>query len=201
VFSRSADERSESPIAHPVGAIRFAIVPDGHRDGGNYVATSRHDCHIAVMLDAGRDANLRADAGSRRELTMNNIVFLNESESPSFAQDEIVDMALAVDDVCKVLEIPPEDAPTLKSIAERVVEHARRGERDPEVLAERVISELRSVESPETQAVESPIEEPMGRSLESAVERALAGELFPEERPAEQTTVQSAEAPRGDKVE
>lgn len=60
-----------------------------------------------------------------------------------FAEDEIVDMAHAVDDVCKVLEIPPEDAPTLKSIAERVVEHARRGERDPAVLAELVIDELR----------------------------------------------------------
>jgi hypothetical protein len=70
------------------------------------------------------------------------IEFLDES--PSFAQDQIVDMALAVDDVCKVLEIPPEDAPTLKSIAERVVEHAKRGERDPSVLAERVISELRA---------------------------------------------------------
>ena len=51
--------------------------------------------------------------------------------SPSFAQDEIVDMAHAVDDICEVLEISPEDAPTLKSIAERVVEHAKRGERDP----------------------------------------------------------------------
>ena len=44
----------------------------------------------------------------------------------------------------KVLEISPEDAPTLKSIAERVVEHAKRGERDPAVLAELVISELRA---------------------------------------------------------
>ena len=67
--------------------------------------------------------------------------------SPSFAQDEIVDMALAVDDVCKVLDIPPEDAPTLKSIAERVIEHAKRGERDPAILAERVISELRAAET------------------------------------------------------
>jgi hypothetical protein len=125
-----------------------------------------------------------------------NIVFLNESESPPFAQDEIVDMALAVDDVCKVLEIPTEDAPTLKSIAARVVEHARRGERDPEVLAERVISELRSVESPETHQVESPIEEPMGRTLESAVERALAGEMFPEQSTAEPRPDESAEAPR-----
>ena len=74
-----------------------------------------------------------------------SIEFLNDS--PPFAQDEIVDMALAVDDVCKVLEIPPEDAPTLKSIAERVIEHAKRGERDPAVLAERVISELRATES------------------------------------------------------
>jgi hypothetical protein len=139
--------------------------------------------------------------GLRRELTMSNIVFLNESESPSFAQDEIVDMALAVDDVCKVLEIPTEDAPTLKSIAARVVEHARRGERDPEVLAERVISELRQVESPETHQVESPIEQPMGRSLESAVERALAGELFPEQSTAEPRSDESADAPRrGDKV-
>jgi hypothetical protein len=64
-------------------------------------------------------------------------------ESPPFADDEIVGMAHAVDDVCKVLEIPPEDAPTLKSIAERVVELAREGERDPAALAERVISELR----------------------------------------------------------
>lgn len=72
------------------------------------------------------------------------------AESPPFAQDEIVDMALAVDDVCKVLEIPPEDAPTLKSIAERVIEHAKRGERDPAVLAERVISELRATESAES---------------------------------------------------
>jgi hypothetical protein len=129
-----------------------------------------------------------------------NIVFLNESESPPFAQDEIVDMALAVDDVCKVLEIPTEDAPTLKSIAARVVEHARRGERDPEVLAERVISELRQVESPETHQVESSIEQPMGRTLESAVERALAGELFPEPGTAEPRPGDSADAPRtGDK--
>lgn len=74
-----------------------------------------------------------------------SIVFLNES--PPFAQDEIVDMARAVDDVCEVLEIVPEDAPTLKSIAARVIEHARRGERDPAVLAERVIGEMRAVES------------------------------------------------------
>jgi hypothetical protein len=75
------------------------------------------------------------------DVTMSSIVFLHNS--PSFADDEIVDMALAVDDVCKVLEISPDDAPALKSIAERVVDHARRGERDPEVLAERVISEMR----------------------------------------------------------
>jgi hypothetical protein len=73
--------------------------------------------------------------------TMSSIVFLHES--PSFTEDEIVDMALAVDDVCDVLEISPDDAPALRSIAERVVAHARRGERDPDVLAERVISEMR----------------------------------------------------------
>jgi hypothetical protein len=70
-----------------------------------------------------------------------SIVFLRES--PPFEQDEIVDMALAVDDICEVLEISSEDAPTLKSIAERVVEHAKRGERDPAVLAELVVSEIR----------------------------------------------------------
>jgi hypothetical protein len=74
-----------------------------------------------------------------------SIVFLRES--PPFAQDEIVDMAHAVDDVCNVLEIAPDDAPTMKSIAERVVEHAKRGERDPAVLAERVISEMRTAET------------------------------------------------------
>lgn len=71
-----------------------------------------------------------------------SIVFLRDS--PPFARDEIVDMALAVDDVCKILEIAPDDAPTLKSIAERVVEHAKRGERDPAVLAERVADEMRT---------------------------------------------------------
>ena len=76
------------------------------------------------------------------------IVFL--PESPPFAQHEIVDMAHAVDDICEVLEISPEDAPTLKSIAERVVEHARRGERDPAVLAERVISEMRGAAEAES---------------------------------------------------
>jgi hypothetical protein len=72
------------------------------------------------------------------------IVFL--PESPSFAPDEIADMARAVDNVCEVLEIPPEDAPTMKSIAERVVEHALRGERDPDVLAERVINDMRTAD-------------------------------------------------------
>jgi hypothetical protein len=74
-----------------------------------------------------------------------NIVFLRES--PPFAQDEIVDMAHAVDDICAVLEIAPDDAPALKSIAERVVEHASRGERDPAVLAEQVISEMRDAKA------------------------------------------------------
>jgi tripartite-type tricarboxylate transporter receptor subunit TctC len=64
-----------------------------------------------------------------------------------FAQDDIVDMAHAVDDVRKVLEIAAEDAPTMKSIAERVIEHAKRGVRDPAVLAERVISEIRDSET------------------------------------------------------
>ena len=71
-----------------------------------------------------------------------SIVFL--PTSPSFAQEDIVDMALAVDDICEILEISPDDAPTLKSIAERVVEHARRGERDPAVLAELVVDEIRA---------------------------------------------------------
>ena len=71
-----------------------------------------------------------------------SIVFL--PESPPFADDEIKVMAHAVDDVCKILEIPPEDAPTLKSIAERVVEYARRGELDRAVLAELVIDDFRA---------------------------------------------------------
>jgi hypothetical protein len=130
---------------------------------------------------------------------MSNIVFLNDGESPSFEQDEIVDMALAVDDVCKVLDIPTEDAPTLKSIAARVVEHARRGERDPEVLAERVISELRLVESPATHQSESPIQQPMGRTLESAVERALLGEMFPIAPSDEPRPDESADAKHDEK--
>jgi hypothetical protein len=80
-----------------------------------------------------------------------SVVFLRES--PSFAREEIVDMAHAVDDICKALEISPDDAQTMKAIAARVVEHAKRGERNPEVLAERVVSEMRAeqkADSPET---------------------------------------------------
>jgi hypothetical protein len=75
-----------------------------------------------------------------------SIVFLPESPQ-SFAEDEIVNMAHAVDDVCQVLEIAPDDAPTMKFIATRVIEHASQGERDPAVLAERVISEMRASEA------------------------------------------------------
>ena len=66
---------------------------------------------------------------------------VGSNDNPPFAQDVIADMARAVDNVCEILEISPEDAPTIKFIAERVVDHAKRGERDPAVLAERVIDE------------------------------------------------------------
>ena len=36
--------------------------PARTRDRGNYVATSRHHCHIGVMFTADRDANVLADA-------------------------------------------------------------------------------------------------------------------------------------------
>lgn len=74
-----------------------------------------------------------------------SIVFQGESPPP-FGEDDIVNLAHAVDDVCKVLEIPPDDAPAMKSIAERVIDHANRGERDPAALAELVISEMRTAE-------------------------------------------------------
>ena len=75
-----------------------------------------------------------------------NVVVLKDSAS--FAQNEIADLARAVDTVCDVLEIPSDDAPAMKSVAQRVAAHAKRGERDPEVLTERVISELRAQPSP-----------------------------------------------------
>jgi hypothetical protein len=75
-----------------------------------------------------------------------SIVFLPQSP-PTFAEEEIVDLAHAVDDVCSVLEIAPDDVPTMKLIAVRVIEHASRGERDPTALAELVISELRATET------------------------------------------------------
>ncbi|MPZ41334.1 MAG: hypothetical protein GEU95_25465 [Rhizobiales bacterium] len=111
-----------------------------------FVAKSRRSETSSQSPRSTADAMLRKRM--RRfvtDLVTMSIVFL--SESPPFEQDEIVDMALAVDNVCEVLEIAPEDAPTMKSIAERVVQHARRGERDPEVLAERVISEMRAADS------------------------------------------------------
>ena len=72
-----------------------------------------------------------------------NVVDLKDS-SPSFAQDEIADLARAVDNVCEVLDISPDDTPAIKSIAERVADHAKRGQRDPAILAEHVVSEMRA---------------------------------------------------------
>jgi hypothetical protein len=106
-----------------------------------FVAILRQAHASRIRHRRAGDAKLDPDAGFVSECCKMSIEFL--PESPPFADDEIVGMAHAVDDVCKVLEIPPEDAPTLKSIAERVVELAREGERDPSVLAERVISEMR----------------------------------------------------------
>jgi hypothetical protein len=57
----------------------------------------------------------------------------------AFKPEDIEAMSLAVEDVCKVLQIKPAAAREREVIAVRIVELARRGERSPTRLVEMVL--------------------------------------------------------------
>lgn len=62
-----------------------------------------------------------------------------------FEPDEIRAMSLALDDVCKALELPNSVDPAREVIAVRIIELARRGERSPTRLRDRVLNEANGV--------------------------------------------------------
>jgi len=64
--------------------------------------------------------------------------FLNRAV---FEPDEIQAMSLALDDVCKALKLPDSGNPAREVIAVRIIELARRGERSPTRLRDRVLNE------------------------------------------------------------
>jgi hypothetical protein len=59
----------------------------------------------------------------------------------AFDPDDIQAMSMAFDDVCKALSLPNADKHSREVIAARIVELARRGERNPDRLRDRVLKE------------------------------------------------------------
>jgi hypothetical protein len=59
----------------------------------------------------------------------------------TFEPQDIEAMSLALEEVCKALEIQPGATREREAIAVRIIELCRRGERRPDRLAERVLKE------------------------------------------------------------
>ena len=58
-----------------------------------------------------------------------------------FGPDDIKAMSIALNDVCETLDLPDRAKAVREVIAERIVELARRGERNPTILRDRVLQE------------------------------------------------------------
>ena len=65
----------------------------------------------------------------------------------AFEQKDITAMSMALDDVCRALNIP--DGPTREVIAERIIALATTGERSPTRLRDRVMREAGLADSNE----------------------------------------------------
>ncbi len=63
---------------------------------------------------------------------------------PVFFPRDIQGMSAAFDQVCLALGVQDDDDTSMQIIAERIVELARRGERNPSRLRSRVLREARS---------------------------------------------------------
>ena len=59
----------------------------------------------------------------------------------AFDPKDVSAMAMAFEDICKTLEVPPDAANLREVIAVRIVELAKSGERRQTVLRERVLKE------------------------------------------------------------
>jgi len=62
----------------------------------------------------------------------------------AFDPTDVTAMSVAFEEVCKQLDLPADAATTREIIAIRIVELARRGERNATVLRDQVLSEERS---------------------------------------------------------
>jgi hypothetical protein len=63
-------------------------------------------------------------------------------DNPAFGPDDIKAMSMALDDLCKTLNLSDGAKAAREVLAERIIELARRGERSPTVLRDRVLQEL-----------------------------------------------------------
>jgi len=59
----------------------------------------------------------------------------------AFDPKDVRAMAMAFEDVCKTLDVPADAATLREDIAVRIVELAKRGERNQTVLRDRILSE------------------------------------------------------------
>jgi hypothetical protein len=73
-----------------------------------------------------------------REFAMTIIQFIKNG---AFEPDDIKAMSMALDDVCKTLHLTDGAKAAREVIAERIIELARRGERSPTLLRDRVLQE------------------------------------------------------------
>jgi hypothetical protein len=73
-----------------------------------------------------------------REVAMTIVPFLRDG---AFGPNDIKAMSMAFDDVCKMLNLTDGAKAAREVIAERIIELARRGERSPTRLRDRVLQE------------------------------------------------------------
>ena len=64
-------------------------------------------------------------------------------DDSAFDPRDIESMSLALENVCEALNIPPDAMPARQIIAVRIVERARRGERSPARLRDRLLKEAK----------------------------------------------------------
>lgn len=63
------------------------------------------------------------------------------ADSGAFDPIDVQCMSIALEDVCKALKLPPQALAAKQIIAERIIELARKGVRDPGKLSEKVLRE------------------------------------------------------------
>jgi hypothetical protein len=72
----------------------------------------------------------------------------SSEKTRSFEPHDIQAMSIALDDVCKALDLTDQAKAAREVIAERIIELARRGERSPTRLRDRVLQESGLADEP-----------------------------------------------------